>query len=64
MSTLEQRVIHCAIAWRETEKSAIGAPEGEKNAVNRKHGEAKRKLRAAIDRLLRVTVGRITGGKP
>jgi hypothetical protein len=56
MSKAEQRVIHCAIAWRETEKSAMGASEGEKNAANRKHGEAKRNLRAAVDRL--------TGGKP
>jgi hypothetical protein len=56
MSTPEQRVLHCAMAWRETEKNAMCAAEGEKNAANRKHGEAKRNLRAAVDHL--------TGGKP
>jgi hypothetical protein len=53
MSTPEQRVIHCAIAWRETEKSAIGAPEGEKSTANERHSEAKRNLRKAVDHLTR-----------
>jgi hypothetical protein len=34
----------------------MGASEGEKNAANRKHREAKCNLRAAVDHL--------TGGKP
>ncbi|MGZ4872757.1 MAG: hypothetical protein ACXV99_12735 [Candidatus Angelobacter sp.] len=50
---LEQRVLHYARVWRETEKSAMCATEGQKNSANRRHGEAKANLRDAIDRLTR-----------
>jgi hypothetical protein len=53
MAELEQRVIHYARVWRETEKSAMCATEGSKSTANKKHGEAKANLRDAVDRLTR-----------
>lgn len=53
MAELRERVIHYARVWRETEKSAMCADEGEKNIANKKHGEAKARLRDAVDRLTR-----------
>jgi hypothetical protein len=51
MSTLEQRVLHFAQVWRETEKTAISAAEGKKNAANRAHHQATASLREAVDSL-------------
>jgi hypothetical protein len=53
MAELIERVIHYARKWRETEKSAMCATEGQKNFANKRHGEAKAKLRDAVDRLTR-----------
>jgi hypothetical protein len=51
MSKLEQRVLHFAQVWRETEKTAIGAAEGKKNAANRAYHQATASLREAVDSL-------------
>lgn len=51
MATPEEFVVHYARAWYETERSAMEAPLGRKNAANNKHDEAKRALRNAVCRL-------------
>lgn len=53
MATPEEKVVHYARVWRETEKTAMRATEGQKNAANKEHGKAKADLRDAVDRLNR-----------
>jgi hypothetical protein len=52
-STPEDKVVHCAINWRRTEKAAIAAPVNEQPNAQRQHYRAKMSLREAVDALLR-----------
>lgn len=57
-ATPGEKIVHCAQAWRHTEKQVIGATPAEKPEANRKHFRAKQDLREACDQ------AENTGGHP